>query len=260
MQDIFDSRYGAVFKVRGGPAGKAVLKLSPPNEEATREAAGLAAYQGAAVPSLYERDDSLGALLFEEIRSGQPLAAAELDDRKQTKIIAQVLTSLWAVPTSRLPAGSGLDDYIGTRPHVMRARWNSEQDLMPRSLLEQALEVFETWQPTTDPVILHNDLHHQNILLSQSDWVAIDPKCLRGPREADLAPMLRNPWMQTRDVGQLRKRQQVRLSLMHEMTGTDTERARRYALANTVDLALWSFSAGEKADAEYLTAVAQSLS
>ncbi|MFD4657086.1 aminoglycoside phosphotransferase family protein [Kitasatospora sp. NPDC058444] len=256
---VLDSRYGAVLTVRGGPTGRAVLKLSPPGAEALAEAFGLAAYQGAAVPALYERDDALGALLVQELRPGTPLAESGLTDEQATEAVADVLDSLWSVPVARLERPRRLAEYTATRPAVLHARWTAAPGLAPEALLGAALRILEEWDDPPAPVILHNDLHHHNVLSSGGRWAAVDPKCSLGHREADLAPMLRNPWRAVEDVAELRARNRRRLRSLGAALGLDQDRARRYALANSLDLALWSASIGATDDAGYLAAVARSL-
>ena len=54
---------------------------------------------------------------------------------------------------------------------------------MPRDLLDRAEQAFtEILQSSNGVVILHGDLHHENILLDeQGGWTAIDPKGVTGP-------------------------------------------------------------------------------
>jgi streptomycin 6-kinase len=42
-------------------------------------------------------------------------------------------------------------------------------------------------------VLLHGDLHHRNIVRHGAKWIAIDPKGVSGPPEAEAAAFLRNP-------------------------------------------------------------------
>ena len=54
---------------------------------------------------------------------------------------------------------------------------------MPRDLLDRTEKAFtEILQSSNGDVILHGDLHHENILLDeQGGWKAIDPKGVTGP-------------------------------------------------------------------------------
>ncbi|MFX5957215.1 aminoglycoside phosphotransferase family protein, partial [Acinetobacter baumannii] len=45
-----------------------------------------------------------------------------------------------------------------------------------------------------DPVVLHGDIHHGNILdFGPRGWLAIDPKGLFGERDFDFVNLFRNP-------------------------------------------------------------------
>ncbi len=44
-----------------------------------------------------------------------------------------------------------------------------------------------------EPVLLHGDLHHYNLLQHQDTWLAIDPKGVVGEREFEIGAFLRNP-------------------------------------------------------------------
>src|SRR5690606_25597285 len=49
-----------------------------------------------------------------------------------------------------------------------------------------------------DRVVLHGDLHHDNVLdFGDRGWLAIDPKGLHGERTFDYVNLLRNPEDQT---------------------------------------------------------------
>ena len=68
----------------------------------------------------------------------------------------------------------------------------------PAALFERAeATARELIASTTDPVVLHGDLHHFNILRSdrpgRGGWLAIDPKGLVGDRGFEIAALIRNP-------------------------------------------------------------------
>lgn len=49
-----------------------------------------------------------------------------------------------------------------------------------------------------DPVVLHGDMHHRNVLdFGERGWLAIDPKCVTGERGFDYANLLSNPDLPT---------------------------------------------------------------
>ena len=65
---------------------------------------------------------------------------------------------------------------------------------MPRDLLDQAEQVLaDILRDSDQDVILHGDLHHENILYDeQADWLAIDPKGVVGPHCLEVGRYLLN--------------------------------------------------------------------
>ncbi len=65
---------------------------------------------------------------------------------------------------------------------------------MPRDLIDSAEKAFkEISRNTTDDVVLHGDLHHENILLDTgAGWTVIDPKGVIGPHCLEVGRFLQN--------------------------------------------------------------------
>jgi streptomycin 6-kinase len=66
--------------------------------------------------------------------------------------------------------------------------------LIPHKLLTASKEcALRLFAQSTTSVLLHGDLHHDNILHDGNAWVAIDPKGLIGDPAYEIAPLLCNP-------------------------------------------------------------------
>jgi streptomycin 6-kinase len=109
-----------------------------------------------------------------------------------------------------------------------------------RTLLDAALRALEELASSQgEQVLLHQDLHADNVLRSErGPWLVIDPKPLTGEREFSLAPIVRSF-----ELGHSQRAVRRRLDRLSADLGLDRERARGWALAQTV---AWSF------DSEYL--------
>jgi len=92
-----------------------------------------------------------------------------------------------------------------------------------------------------EPVLLHGDLHHYNILSSQREpWLAIDPKGVIGEREYEIGALMRNPISK-----KLTKKTLVnRLDKITELTGFDKQRLLHWSIVQTVLAACWCIDDG----------------
>jgi hypothetical protein len=106
-----------------------------------------------------------------------------------------------------------------------------------------------------EQVLLHQDLHAGNVLRAQREpWLAIDPKPLTGEREFGIAAIVRGS-----ELGHGRRQVLRRLDRLSDELALDRERARLWALAQTiawcpygddldrhVDVARWLLEAGPR--------------
>lgn len=164
-----------------------ILKLSPPNDEIICEAEALSYYAGDGICKLLERDDSVSALLLERVTPGvslQELWTPE-EDETHTHIAAELMQRLWCpVPES---------NPFRTLTSWTRALWGAYEDI-PKTLQERAQALLLELNPDSDPVLLHADLHHGNILTATSKpYLAIDPKGIVGAKGYDVGTYLLNP-------------------------------------------------------------------
>ena len=82
---------------------------------------------------------------------------------------------------------------------------------------------------------MHQDLHGGNVLAAEREhWLVIDPKPLIGEREFGLAPIIRSP-----ELGHSEREVVGRLDRLSSELGLDRERARGWALGQTI---AWSFN------------------
>jgi streptomycin 6-kinase len=216
--------------------GPAVLKVfKPPREEAGSSLA-LRHYGGRGAVPLIAFDEE--AVLTRRVHPGtvlSDLVRAGRDD-EATDIVCEVVASLHAHGVA-----------AGEWPTV--AQWGADFDehqrsarahLLPRDLVEAARhEFFELCGSQSEPVLLHGDLHHDNILYDeQLGWLAIDPKGVLGERDYELGAALRNPVGSPdlyTDPGVMRRRVQR----MAARLGLGGGRVLRWCFAQAVLSAVW---------------------
>jgi len=230
----------------------AVLKLSFPRDKEFRtETEALRLFDGRGAVRLLRLDLERGAMLLERCEPGVPLAAIE-DDEEATAIAGRVMRRLWrpAPPAHSFPLVSdwarGLDR--------LRRRFGGGTGPLPAALVEEAEALFAWLIPTqTDPVLLHGDFHHDNVLSARRDaWLAIDPKGVVGEPAYDAGTLLREPpeLLNTSRPSRVLKR---RLDQLSEELGLDRARVRGWALAQAVLAAYWGLEDSGRVWEEPLT-------
>lgn len=212
----------------------AVLKVSFPDRESEHEAAALALIDGDGAVRLIEVDEARRALLLERAVPGTPLK--ELGPDAALDVFIDLLPRLWK------PAGPPF------RPLAEEAGWwagtlvdDFERAGYPfeRPLLEAALEAIEALSSTQgEQVLVNQDMHADNVVRAHREpWLMIDPKPLAGEREFGIAATVRG-----HELGHGREAVLHRLDRLTDELDLDRERARRWALAQTI---AWAFDGDE---------------
>lgn len=208
----------------------AALKIQFPDRETEHEAAALIHWNGNAAVRLLAHDPVRHALLLERCIPGARLS--ELDQEPALDIVVGLLPRLW---TPAGPPFRPLAEEAAWWAEGLTAQWEQAGRSFDRGLLDTALEALRTLPASQgEQVLLHQDLHGENILRAQREpWLAIDPKPLRGEREFGAAPIIR-----AFEFGHGRRQVAYRLDRLTAELGLDRERARLWALAQTV---AWAF-------------------
>jgi streptomycin 6-kinase len=213
---------------------EAVLKIQEPHRESEHEAAALELWAGDGAVRLLAHDEELHALLLERCVPGTPLSEAGQD--AALDVFVELLPRLWK------PAGTPfrpLAEEAAWWLESLPASWGGFGRPFERWLLDAGLDALRELPPTQgEQVLLHQDLHGDNVLAAQREpWLAIDPKPLAGEREFGLAPIVRSF-----ELGDSRRDVLHRLDRLSSDLGLDRERARGWAIGQTL---AWSF------DSEY---------
>lgn len=215
----------------------AVLKIGVPEIQQTREAQALRLWDGRGAVRLLRFEARLGALLIERLQPGSPLSDVS-DDAVAVPAAAAVMRALWRPAPAAHPFPSvadwarGVDRYIAAFPTA---------GPYPRDLVEEASQLFAELLATSGPpVVLHGDLHHDNILASaRAPWLAIDPKGVVGEPAYEVGALLRNPGSQIESEPDLRGLLSRRIALFSRELDMDPERLRKWGMAQAVLSACW---------------------
>ncbi|HEX6384095.1 MAG TPA: aminoglycoside phosphotransferase family protein [Anaerolineae bacterium] len=240
VQPPFPLSYNYVAPAVRADGTEMVMKLGVPNPELLREMAALQLCDGRGMVRLLQADAEQGILLLERLRPGTPLARLE-DDEAATAIAAGVMQQLWRPlpaehpfpPVSAWAAGLGR----------LRAQFDGGTGPFPASLVELAEKLFaELLASSTEPVLLHGDLHHDNILSAQRQlWLALDPKGVTGEPAYEVGALLRNPMPEFLNRPNPGRAMARRVDLLAEILGFARSRIIGWGIAQAVLSAWWTF-------------------
>lgn len=221
--------YNLVLAAESKSGEEIVVKLSVPNKELRTEMHALRLHDGQGYVRLIDGDADLGVLLLEKVRPGSPLSGVP-NDEQAVAFFCGVLNRQRHVDAS--PAdfptladwGQGLQRI---KPGAMPAERIEKAQRIHRRLIETAAAT----------TLLHGDLHHDNLLSTEDDWVAIDPKGVIGDPCYEPIPFLLN---YLKDKEQLQKR----IDSICAQTGLDKGRVTAWGFAHTVLSAWWHVEDG----------------
>jgi streptomycin 6-kinase len=203
-----------------------VLKIQWPHRESEHEAAALELWNGDGAIRLVARDERRDALLLERCRPGTPLG--RLGPEATLDVLIGLLPRLW-LPAR--PPFRSLGEEASWWVSYLPAEWERIGRPYEQELLEAAVSALEELAPTQgEQVLVHQDLHGDNVLAAEREpWLAIDPKPLVGEREFGLASIIRSP-----ELGHSERALRRRLDRLTSELGLDRDRARKWALGQTI--------------------------
>ncbi len=216
-----------------------VLKVGVPNPELLTEIEALRWFGGQGVVQLLDADPELGILLLERLKPGAPLSKLA-DDQQATSIAAQVMRQLWrpaplehAFPTVAKWA-AGLER--------LRRQFGGGTGPLPSGWVVAAEHLFgELIGSMAEPVLLHGDLHHENILSAERQpWLALDPKGVVGEPAYEVGALLRNPIPALLEQPHPERTLARRVDQLAEELRFDRARLVAWGLAQAVLSAWWS--------------------
>lgn len=163
-----------------------VVKIGlPQHKDLKAESAALKRFgrSGGMVKLLSEHTDQ-GILILEKLNPGTMLSEIKSDETA-VSIAASIMKKIW-VPFSDQHSFPHLSDW-------MNGLKNSEQNVISDYIMQKAKLLFEELVNTiSHPILLHGDLHQDNILRSGNGWLAIDPKGVIGEAEYEVTSFCKN--------------------------------------------------------------------
>ncbi|MCA9936761.1 MAG: phosphotransferase [Ardenticatenaceae bacterium] len=236
-----------------------VLKVGIINPELQSEIAALDHYAGRGAVRLLQADAENGIFLLQRVQPGHSLVPLQqTDDDAATRIAAEVMRQLWR-PAPPAPYSFPTVAHWAAGLGRLRERFDGRTGPFDAQLIETAESLFaDLLASSAEPVLLHGDLHHDNILAAGDGWLAIDPKGVIGEPAYEVGALLRNFWRGGETTAEIRRMLARRIAIFSEMLGFDRQRLAAWGAAQAVLSAWWSYE-DHGHGWEWGTAVAEAL-
>lgn len=225
----------------------AIIKIAPPKQSLERESLCLSSFQKDS-PTIFHFEEKENAILMEYIYPGKSLknlVKAGKDDQA-TKIICNIIREL---KFQNMP-----------KQHPFKHLSEIAEDLnilighLDKALLDKAIHLFqELTADRSEDIMLHGDLHHDNILSSADNWKIIDPHGYVGEPTAEVGAMIRNPYDCFPNDKPLEKILERRLSILRDELPYDFVRIKAWCYCISVLSAAWTYEGFKKVNDSEIT-------
>jgi streptomycin 6-kinase len=230
-----------------------VLKMGVPNSDMESEIAALRLFNGEGACRLIDYDEEKSWMLLERLRPGVMLSTLE-NDEEATHIAADVMQKIWR-PAPKDDVFIRLSDWFDGLKSLHSMFYGRTGPLNENLVHRVEHSVKDFLAENHQPVLMHGDFHHFNILSSERGWLVIDPKGVIGPAGYEVGPFLINPWGDLLSGNNYRQLTKRRIDILHEQLGFERERIREWGLAHVVLSAWWSIE--DHGDWHYATDFAE---
>jgi streptomycin 6-kinase len=215
----------------------AVLRVSPPGDDVSEEAAALRWWAGRGTVRVYDVDVDSGAMLLERLSRSRSLQSEPLS--VAVPIIARLVREL-AVP-ARPDTTSTAALAVG---HVATSeeQWRGLSGPTPRAQLETTIQLADRLAETHPAdTAVNGDLHCEQVLAAdRAPWLVVDPVLLRGDPEYDFGRVL---WSRLDEL----PTDAAVVALFDgfvEVAGVPSERARSWVVIRSMSYLLWGLARG----------------
>ncbi len=192
LEEPFSKCYcNYVSRATTGSGDKVVLKVSYDSLDFAREIGHLKLQSKENIPEVVKTDESLLAVLMEEVEPADNLTSVKNDD-DAVKIAANLMQKCW----KDIDPNNIYNKTSELYPEFTRLRADpSMKNIFSTDLVNKADTYYQnTLISPTKYYLLHGDLHQFNIINSTSKgWIMIDPSGFYGEPAYEVAAFLRNP-------------------------------------------------------------------
>ncbi len=241
---LYEKESRAVYSAEAAGWGDVIVKISEDKKELKSGFDMLKTLDGTGCCKAYEFDAALGITVIERIFPGSPLRE-EPNPEERVKAFYSVFQMIH----------TGGEDYEG---HETYMDWleRAEQFCKDNRLGEEISEKMhracqigrEMFAKYSERVLLHGDLHHDNILLGSDGYYMIDPKGIVGPEIFDIPRFLLNEFGYVTELATHNIKAHLRrmLKLMAEKTGYSVEDMEKLLFMEGILEAVWRIEDAEE--------------
>lgn len=250
LEPVYESDRRAVFLAESENFGPVVLKYNTNSAALSQEYAALCAFSGKSFCKVFAYDAEAHLLLEERILPGTPLRA-EPDIHQRLRCFASVFQSIHR-PTA-IACPTYLDWLEKAYTNCLNLPLPADITQQMETALQFGQELFSKY---SDRVLLHGDLHHDNILRSSDgSYRVIDPKGVSGPAVFDIPRFVLNeldPALGSADIPHIRSV----IHILSELLRYEESDLAKLFFMETILANVWSMEDGEPADMQSLSVAA----
>ncbi len=186
------------------------------------------------VPIIFHKDQENNAYLMEKLEPGISLKhlVNPEGDEKATRIIAQVILDLQSADTLHKKNYQHISEQITAFEFLYGH--------IDKNIIDNVKSIFnELCADRSNDIILHGDLHHDNILQNGISWSVIDPHGYIGHPCAEVGPMIFNPLDDFPKYHTMQNIIKTRLNILAEMLPFYLACIKRWACCLALRSAAW---------------------
>ena len=239
---IYEHSAKSVFSAESEKFGAVILKADRHRQQLESEYKMLARLSGHCSCKVYAFDAEAGLLLEERIIPGTTL-------RRETSLAKRIQIFLQVFGRIHMPVDSG-ETYLDWLEQICEycVRHQMDEDMASRAYLF-CREMFGKYP---ERVLLHGDLHHDNLLLrTDGSYAIIDPKGVVGPAIMDLPRFILNEF-DTVHLCPDRQHLEEVILLLGEQSGYPDSDIRKLFYMETVLANIWRVEDGGEMDMQEL--------
>lgn len=202
-----------------------------------------------------EFSDVNSAMLLEYIHPGNSLKDLFLQgsEEESIEIFAEVVKKLHAFPRSYKIGKIPTTEQRLSLLHSFESQNNRFKKLLPQAA--KVADQLVASQGTQ--ILLHGDLHHENILQRGDDWVMIDPQGVVGELEYEVGAFIRNPIFMLLEQDNLEQIIAHRFNRLSQLLNLDKQRIIDSSFVQALLAACYSEQDGQDATLKYFIEIAE---